>query len=89
MIFFDFFFLKKNLRFFTFEGSVHSGRSKVTRIMVGRDTNQSFRVCKVNLATLNVANILNLFASLGDHFFDFFRFFLLFEFFFGVQEGFF
>ena len=33
-----------------------SGKSKVTRVTVGRDTtNQSFRVCKVNLATRKVA----------------------------------
>ena len=30
-------------------------RSKVTPVTVGRDTDQSFRVCKVNLATLKVA----------------------------------
>ena len=35
-------FLKKS--------SLHSGRSKVTRATVGRDTKQSFRVCKVKLA---------------------------------------
>ena len=44
---------------FIFLGNLHSGRSKVTRGTVGRDihqpANQSFRVCKVNLATLNVA----------------------------------
>ena len=34
-----------------------SGRSKVTRVTVGRDRNQSFRVCKVNLATLKVAKM--------------------------------
>ena len=34
-----------------FKGSLHSGRSKVTRVAVGRNTDQSFRVCKVNLAT--------------------------------------
>ena len=47
----DFHFLK----LFIF---LHSGRSRVTRVTVGRDidqTNQSFRVCKVNLATLKVA----------------------------------
>ena len=41
--------------FFFFQGSSHSGKSKVTRVTVGRDTKQSFRVCKVNLATLKVA----------------------------------
>ena len=45
---FPFFFKKK-------KGSSHSGRSKVTRVTVGRDTDQSFRFCKVNLATLKVA----------------------------------
>ena len=42
-----------------FPASLLSGRSKVTRVTVGRDihqpTNQSFRVCKVNLGTLKVA----------------------------------
>ena len=38
-----------------FQGSFHSGRSKVARVTVGRDVDQSFRVCKVNLATLEVA----------------------------------
>ena len=46
------------LRFFSFfdifKGDLHSGRSKVTRVTVGRDTNQSFRVCIVNLATPEV-----------------------------------
>ena len=36
---------------------MHSGRSKATRVTVGRDTNQSFRVCEANLATLKVAII--------------------------------
>ena len=44
---------------FLFLSSLHSGRSKVARGTVGRDihqpTNQNFRVCKVNLATLKVA----------------------------------
>ena len=64
----DFFFY---LRFFSFfillllaflfifcfflKGYLHSGRSKVTRVVVGRDTNQSYRFCKVNLAALKVA----------------------------------
>ena len=40
------------MRFFSFfQGSLHSGRSKVTRVTVGRDTDQRFRACKVNLAT--------------------------------------
>ena len=39
------------LRFFSFlKASSHSGRSKVTRTTVGRDTNQSLGVCEVNLA---------------------------------------
>ena len=37
---------------------LHSGRSKVTRVTVGRDTHLSFRVCEVNLATLKVATKL-------------------------------
>ena len=41
-----------------FDGYLHSGRSKVTPATVGRDTNQSFRVCKVDLATLKVAENL-------------------------------
>ena len=53
---FDLFFLRFCVFFFK---SLYSGRSKVTRGTVGRDihqpTNQSFRVCKVNLATLRVA----------------------------------
>ena len=40
---------------YVFQGSLHSGRSQVTSITVGRDTNKSFRVCKVDLATLQVA----------------------------------
>ena len=51
--FFLFYFLLAFL--FIFDGSLHSGRSKVTRVTVGRDTNQSLRVCKLNLATLKVA----------------------------------
>ena len=35
--------------------SSHSGRSELTCVSVGCDTNQSFRVRKVNLATLKVA----------------------------------
>ena len=54
------------LRFFSFfEGSLHSGRSKVTRATVGRDTNQSFRVCNVHLATLKVATILK--VAISEH----------------------
>ena len=34
--------------------SLHSGRSKETRVTVGRDIHQSFRVCKVDIATLKV-----------------------------------
>ena len=62
---FIFFFLVFCVRFYSFFqffflGSLHSGRSKVTRVTVGRDTNQSIRVCKVNLATMKVAtNSLN------------------------------
>ena len=45
--------------FFFLKGSLNSGRSKVTRVAVGPDihqpTNHSFRVCKVNPATLKVA----------------------------------
>ena len=41
--------------FFVFWGSLHSGRSKVTRVTVGRAVHQCFRVCKDNLATLKVA----------------------------------
>ena len=43
------------LRFFSSFGSLNSGRSKVTRVTVGRDIHRSCRVCKVNLATLKVA----------------------------------
>ena len=43
---FPFFFKKKR--------SLHSGRSKITRVTVGRD-HQCFRVCKVNLVALKVA----------------------------------
>ena len=41
------------LRFFSIfkKGYLHSGRSKVTRVTVGRDIHQSSRVCKGNLAT--------------------------------------
>ena len=49
-LFFSFQFL-----FHYLKGSLHSGRWKVTRVTVGRDTNQSFRVCKVTRATLKVA----------------------------------
>ena len=64
---FSFFFFKKKKTkkfltfvfffvFLCFQSFLHSGRSKVTRVTVGRDTTiQSFRVCKVNLATLKVA----------------------------------
>ena len=54
--FFDFSHFSCFLRFFSFfpKGSLHSGRSKVTRGTVGPDihqpTNQSFGVCEVNLA---------------------------------------
>ena len=44
---------------FLFQGSLHSGRSEVTRVTVGRDTDQSFRVCKVDLSTLKVARNCN------------------------------
>ena len=37
------------------EGSLRSGRSKATCVTVGRDTDQSFRVRKINLSTLKVA----------------------------------
>ena len=39
--------------FCNFKGSLHSSRSKVTRVTVGRDP--SFRVCNVNLATRMIA----------------------------------
>ena len=39
---FFFFFLLAFL--FIFEGSLHSGRSKVTRVTVGRDTDQPTKV---------------------------------------------
>ena len=57
---FSFFLFVFCLRFFSFssflffQGCLHSGRSKVTRV-VGRDTIQSFRVCKVTLATQKIA----------------------------------
>ena len=56
-----FFFLAFLFLFFLFfeKNSLHSGRSKVTRVTVGRDidqpTNQCFGVCKDHLATLKVA----------------------------------
>ena len=50
----SFLFLFFCLRFL-FKRYLHSGMSKVTRATVGRDTNKSFRVCEVNLATLKVA----------------------------------
>ena len=53
--FFLFFFCLRFFSFPSFKGYLHSGRSMVARVTVGRDTNQSFRVCKVNLATLKVA----------------------------------
>ena len=44
--------------FFEKKSSLHSDKSRVTRVSVGRaihqPTNQSFRVCTVNLATLKV-----------------------------------
>ena len=46
------FFACVSFSFPFFQGSLLSGRSKVTRATVGRITNQSFRVCEVNLATL-------------------------------------
>ena len=44
-----------SFHFLNFFSSLHLGRSTVTRGTVGRDTCQSFRVCKVDLATLKVA----------------------------------
>ena len=53
LAFLSFFFC---LRFFSFcKSSSRSGRSKVTRVTVGHDTDQSVRVCKDDLATLKVA----------------------------------
>ena len=52
---FSFFFLLTFLFlfFWFFWGSLHSDKSKVTRVTVGRyrSIDQSFRVCKVNLAS--------------------------------------
>ena len=48
---FYFSFLLAFLFIFLFRGSSHSGRSMVTRVTVGRDIHQSFRVCKVNCST--------------------------------------
>ena len=59
---FLFFFLVLE-RFFTFgqvEGNACSGRSR------HRPTNQSFRVCKVNLATLKVAQKHTIFVNLKN-----------------------
>ena len=56
-VFFVFFFIF--LLFFVACVSSHPGRSKVTRATVGRDTDKSFRVCKVNLATLKSRNKLH------------------------------
>ena len=46
------------LRFFSFsfqKGCLHSGRSEITRVTVGRYIHQSLGACGVNLATLKVA----------------------------------
>ena len=51
--FFSLFFFLLAFLFIFF--SLHSGRSKVTRVTVGRDVDKSSRVCKVNLSTLKVA----------------------------------
>ena len=42
---------------FNFERYLHSGRSKVTCVTVGRDANQCVRVCKVKSCDLQVATI--------------------------------
>ena len=59
------------MRFFSFlvfKGFLHWGRSKIKRGTVGRDndqpTRQSFGVCEVNLATLEVA------MTVSGHFAD-------------------
>ena len=63
LIFFCFFFFF----LFFFFNSLHSGRSKVTRGTVGRDVHQSFGVCKVNLATPNVAIIILSYGHTPTH----------------------
>ena len=60
--FFSCFFLVLFLLSFLFifcfcKSSSHPGRSKVTRVTVGRDTNQIFRVCKNNLVPPKGRNI--------------------------------
>ena len=53
LFFFFFFLLAFLFIFFSFFNSLHSGRSKVTRVTVGRDVHQIFYVCKVNLAKMS------------------------------------
>ena len=54
-LFFLFFIDCVSFHFLFCSGSLHSGRSKVARVTVGRDILPSFRVCKVGLTTLKVA----------------------------------
>ena len=50
-----------------FKGSLQAGKSKVTRVTVCRDTDQSFRVCHVNLATPKVAMTPNMQNKRATH----------------------
>ena len=69
---FIFFFFLCFIFFCFCQGYLHSGRSEVTRVTVGRD--KVFRVCKVNLATLKVAinqtKPCRQFCSVGDKIHD-------------------
>ena len=64
---FIFFFSSFHFCLVFLKDSLHSGKSKVTRVTVGRDTNQptnqSSRVCKVDLPTLKVAIRLQTYSS--------------------------